>query len=305
MKLRGEMSVKCAKSGKTVYPGDPQINLDGKIFLKSKAKCEDCGSKLTVTNYHMSKNGDDTWLLLCQTHYKARFSKTGVYAGADKFAKKTGQEVIAADRDAAASSGGNTTPSKVIKSTIWSPQGAVQASDTDYTLERSVTTPDRRPSLRASVGAGMANAAAAERRQSSSGVALLQERRNSLKTVESKANEEISETARRSSIGISSTSAAAAAATTTATTSSVPTDACACDPCNCDPCECSKEKCACTDCKCEDCQCGAKEEDGDCCSTKEGDSDCCSTKEKEGDKDESVPVAEDSTEKEAAKVEAS
>lgn len=301
------MSVKCAKSGKTVYPGDPQINLDGKIFLKSKAKCEDCGSKLTVTNYHMSGNGDGTWLLLCQTHYKARFSKTGVYAGADKFAKKTGQEVIAADRDAAASSGGDTTPSKVVKSTIWSPQGAVQASDTEYTLERSVTTPDRRPSLRASVGAGMANAAAAERRQSSSGVALLQERRNSLKTVESKANEEISETARRSSIGISSTSAAAAAAaaTTTATTSSVPTDACACDPCNCDPCECSKEKCACTDCKCEDCQCGAKEEDGDCCSTKEGDSDCCSTKEKEGDKDESAPVAEDSTEKEAAKVEAS
>lgn len=190
------MSVKCSACTKTVYPGDPQINLDGNVFLKKCAKCKDCGSKLTLTNYHMSKDNDGKWLLLCLTHYKTRFSKTGVYAGADKFQKKTASEVAAAEASSANDSG---TPSKVIKSTIWSPQGPSQASDTDYTLERSVTTPDRRPSLKPSIGAASASA---ERRPSeSAGAALLKERRNSLKAVESKANEEISETARRSSIG--------------------------------------------------------------------------------------------------------
>jgi hypothetical protein len=34
------MSAKCPKCGKSVYPNDPKINLDGSIYHKECAKCE-------------------------------------------------------------------------------------------------------------------------------------------------------------------------------------------------------------------------------------------------------------------------
>ncbi len=188
---------KCAVSGKAVYPLDRQINLDGKIILQKYAKCADCNGQITLSNFHISDAGEGKVLLLCKTHYLSRFKETGVYVGADKFKKKAGAEVVAASA-ASAAKDVKATPRKTIKSTIWSPTGPSQANDATYELERNVTTPDRRPSLRASLGGG--GKGTDPKDDAPKGVDLLAERRASLKSVESKANTEISEEARRSSI---------------------------------------------------------------------------------------------------------
>jgi len=82
------MSNKCKICDKTVYPMDQQINLDGSAFHKPCAKCSDCQSQITLANFTKNESGDHT-LLLCKTHYFARFNKGEGYAGGDKFNGKT------------------------------------------------------------------------------------------------------------------------------------------------------------------------------------------------------------------------
>ena len=72
----------CKHCKKTVYPVDPQINLDGSVFHKSCAKCGDCQCQITLSNF--SSNPDKT-LLLCKTHYLKRFKEGGSYLGDEKF----------------------------------------------------------------------------------------------------------------------------------------------------------------------------------------------------------------------------
>jgi hypothetical protein len=79
------MSTKCDICVKTVYPMDPQINLDGAIFHKTCAKCEECRCQITLSNFCRSGN-----TLLCKTHYFKRFSETGQYLGGEKFTQKSG-----------------------------------------------------------------------------------------------------------------------------------------------------------------------------------------------------------------------
>jgi len=78
--------------------------------------------------------------LLCKVHYKARFNAAGgVYAGSGKFAKQSERELVSADR-ASRSTGDSSSPAPV-------KAGTGLEKDANYTLERSVTTPDKRPSL--------------------------------------------------------------------------------------------------------------------------------------------------------------
>ena len=72
----------CKHCKKSVYPADPQINLDGSVFHKTCAKCGDCSCQITLSNF--SSNPDKT-LLLCKTHYLKRFKEGGSYLGDDKF----------------------------------------------------------------------------------------------------------------------------------------------------------------------------------------------------------------------------
>jgi cysteine/glycine-rich protein len=78
---------KCEICDKTVYPMDPQINLDGSIFHKTCAKCADCSCQITLSNFTRSGS-----TLLCKTHYFKRFSETGQYLGGEKFSQKAGGE---------------------------------------------------------------------------------------------------------------------------------------------------------------------------------------------------------------------
>jgi len=78
----GNTGAKCKPCGKTVYPADPQITLDGAKFHKSCAKCADCSCQISLANF--TKCEDE---LLCKTHYFQRFHENNSYVGGDKFAK--------------------------------------------------------------------------------------------------------------------------------------------------------------------------------------------------------------------------
>jgi hypothetical protein len=102
-----------------VYANDAQLNLDGVLFHKPCAKCQDCGCQLSLSNYTSSclpkgghANGGDgdggggeagsdsssggssasssggSMLLVCKTHYFERFHRDGEYAGGENFKKK-------------------------------------------------------------------------------------------------------------------------------------------------------------------------------------------------------------------------
>lgn len=81
------MSNKCKICKKSVYPMDPQINLDGSIFHKTCAKCADCSCQITLSNFTKNEN-DGVVTLLCKTHYFKRFHEQGSYLGGDKFQVK-------------------------------------------------------------------------------------------------------------------------------------------------------------------------------------------------------------------------
>lgn len=83
---------KCKVCVKSVYPMDPQINLDGSIFHKACAKCEDCKCQITIANFTKYENGDKV-TLLCKTHYFKRFHEQGSYLGGDKFQVKNPRDL--------------------------------------------------------------------------------------------------------------------------------------------------------------------------------------------------------------------
>lgn len=81
------MSNKCKVCNKSVYPMDPQINLDGSVFHKTCAKCQDCNCQITLSNFTKNE-ADGVVTLLCKTHYFKRFHEQGSYLGGDKFQVK-------------------------------------------------------------------------------------------------------------------------------------------------------------------------------------------------------------------------
>ena len=73
----------------SVYPADPQINLDGSLFHKSCAKCSDCKCQITLSNFAKNETSQST-TLLCKTHYFQRFNQGGGnYVGGEKYHTKT------------------------------------------------------------------------------------------------------------------------------------------------------------------------------------------------------------------------
>jgi hypothetical protein len=73
---------------------DPQINLDGVIFHKQCAKCQDCMCQITISNFTKDVTSDKT-TLLCKTHYFKRFREGGSYLGGEKFAVKAVRDIQA------------------------------------------------------------------------------------------------------------------------------------------------------------------------------------------------------------------
>jgi hypothetical protein len=105
-----KMASKCRVCVKFVYPMDPQINLDGVIFHKPCAKCQDCNCQITISNFTKNVTADET-VLLCKTHYFKRFHEGGSYLGGEKFSVKATRDVQALDK--AAGGSGRNTPSAV------------------------------------------------------------------------------------------------------------------------------------------------------------------------------------------------
>ena len=89
---------KCKICLKSVYPMDPQINLDGAILHKPCAKCADCNCQITLSNFAKHDTAEK-FLLLCKTHYFKRFHENGAYLGGEKFAKKQGREINAISKE--------------------------------------------------------------------------------------------------------------------------------------------------------------------------------------------------------------
>lgn len=92
-----KMAAKCKICKKSVYPMDPQINLDGSLFHKPCAKCSDCKSQITLSNFVKHDAGDET-TLLCKTHYFKRFHEGGTYLGAEKYQNKAPRDLLAVDK---------------------------------------------------------------------------------------------------------------------------------------------------------------------------------------------------------------
>lgn len=87
------MSKKCRVCNKSVYPNDPQINLDGTILHKQCAKCEDCQCQITLANFCKNET-EGTFVLLCKTHYFKRFHEGGSYLGGEKFQVKNPRDAL-------------------------------------------------------------------------------------------------------------------------------------------------------------------------------------------------------------------
>lgn len=92
-KIKSTTSCKiCAKS---LYPNDPQLNVDGTLFHKTCAKCQDCDCQITLSNF-AAINAEE-YVLLCKTHYNKRFSESGgSYPGGEKFNVKNVRDIRAA-----------------------------------------------------------------------------------------------------------------------------------------------------------------------------------------------------------------
>lgn len=86
------MAAKCKVCLKSVYPMDPQINLDGTKLHKACAKCGDCGCQITISNFTKNESEDQT-VLLCKIHYFKRFHEGGSYLGGDKFRVKSTRDL--------------------------------------------------------------------------------------------------------------------------------------------------------------------------------------------------------------------
>ena len=91
------MSNKCKICTKSVYPVDPQLNLDGALFHKSCAKCFDCNCQITISNFSKTETPEHPYLLLCKTHYFTRFNTSGgSYVGGEKFKSSSSEKYTGA-----------------------------------------------------------------------------------------------------------------------------------------------------------------------------------------------------------------
>ena len=70
--------VKCGTCERTVYPHEPNLNLDGRVFHKKCAKCKDCGKYLSLLDFGKSTDFIQESFLLCKRHYEERFLRSGV-----------------------------------------------------------------------------------------------------------------------------------------------------------------------------------------------------------------------------------
>lgn len=77
---------------------DAQINLDGSVFHKQCAKCEDCKCQITLSNFAKHEFDNHSVLLLCKTHLLKRFHEQGSYVGAEKYKVKAERDVHAAEK---------------------------------------------------------------------------------------------------------------------------------------------------------------------------------------------------------------
>jgi hypothetical protein len=121
MPFKPAETIKCKACGKSVYPGDKQVNFDGAYYHQPCSKCKDCNCNVSVTNFAFvdEENGEKT--LLCKVHYNARFTAAGgVYAGASKYAKQSERESLSKDSagrrastEAVSPVKASSTPSKV------------------------------------------------------------------------------------------------------------------------------------------------------------------------------------------------
>ena len=66
----------CKICSKSVYPLDPQINLDGSLFHRKCAKCEDCSTQITTSNFRKYENSEGV-TLVCEVHYNTRVVDRG------------------------------------------------------------------------------------------------------------------------------------------------------------------------------------------------------------------------------------
>lgn len=89
------MATRCKICSKTIYPMDPQINLDGSKFHKTCAKCGECGCQITLSNFTKNESNDQT-MLLCKIHYFKRFHEGGSYVGGDKYRTKSQRDIQSA-----------------------------------------------------------------------------------------------------------------------------------------------------------------------------------------------------------------
>ena len=76
----------CKVCTKSVYPMDPQVNLDGILLHKACAKCQDCNCQISLSNFTKNETKDN-FTLLCKIHYFKRFRENGNYPGAEQFQK--------------------------------------------------------------------------------------------------------------------------------------------------------------------------------------------------------------------------
>lgn len=82
---KGRKENACHVCEKTVYAMDPKLVLGPFLYHKSCAKCDDCKTKITLTNCTApSLDGN----LLCSVHFKARFQQEGRYRGGEQFKHK-------------------------------------------------------------------------------------------------------------------------------------------------------------------------------------------------------------------------
>lgn len=90
--------VKCKICDKSVYPMDPQINLDGIFLHKTCAKCADCKCQITLSNFVKNDGGGSEYILLCKTHHLKRFHEQGSYIGAEKYRVQAVRDVHALNK---------------------------------------------------------------------------------------------------------------------------------------------------------------------------------------------------------------
>ena len=145
---------KCKLCDKSVYPMDPQINLDGNIFHKPCAKCADCKCQITLSNFVFDVNSS---LLLCKTHHLKRFHESGSYLGSEKYQHKSDYETKAAERKASIGPASaivltssetndiNNIPQGIVKNAKTMSKDSKVPVETTVPVETKVTTPEKKP----------------------------------------------------------------------------------------------------------------------------------------------------------------